>query len=106
MASSARGLSRFFVGNIPWHIGNKELNDFFVELGPVVRARVVYDKQTGGSKRFGFVTFGLNRNEILKNLENRNSLRIDGHYLVIEPIDEKVINNYTNHKKRINNTNE
>ena len=47
---------RIYVGNIPWDEDNARLEQIFSEHGKVVDARVVYDRETGRSRGFGFVT--------------------------------------------------
>ncbi|KAE9602662.1 hypothetical protein Lal_00049888 [Lupinus albus] len=48
---------RVYVGNLPWSIDNARLEQIFSEHGKVENARVVYDRETGRSRGFGFVTF-------------------------------------------------
>lgn len=47
---------RVYVGNLPWEVDNSRLEQVFSEHGKVVSARVVYDRDTGRSRGFGFVT--------------------------------------------------
>lgn len=47
---------RIYVGNLPWDVDNGRLEQVFSEHGKVVNARVVYDRETGRSRGFGFVT--------------------------------------------------
>ena len=47
---------RIYVGNLPWDTDNERLEQVFSEHGKVVEARVVYDRETGRSRGFGFVT--------------------------------------------------
>ncbi|GMJ13712.1 ARABIDOPSIS THALIANA RNA BINDING PROTEIN, APPROXIMATELY 31 KD, 31-kDa RNA binding protein [Hibiscus trionum] len=47
---------RVYVGNLPWDVDNARLEQVFSEHGKVVEARVVYDRETGRSRGFGFVT--------------------------------------------------
>ena len=47
---------RVYAGNLPWDIDNARLEELFSEHGKVVNARVVYDRDTGRSRGFGFVT--------------------------------------------------
>ena len=54
---SVRQFYRVFVGNLPWTIGNNELRAFASSFGAVQQAVVVFDKSTGLSKGYGFVTF-------------------------------------------------
>lgn len=47
---------RIYVGNLPWEVDNARLEQVFSEHGKVVNARVVYDRESGRSRGFGFVT--------------------------------------------------
>uniref|UniRef100_A0A7N0RJD6 RRM domain-containing protein n=1 Tax=Kalanchoe fedtschenkoi TaxID=63787 RepID=A0A7N0RJD6_KALFE len=47
---------RIYVGNLPWQVDDERLEQVFSEHGRVVEARVVYDRDTGRSRGFGFVT--------------------------------------------------
>lgn len=47
---------RIYVGNLPWNVDNDELEQLFSKHGGVVDARVVFDRETGRSRGFGFVT--------------------------------------------------
>ncbi|CAK9180440.1 unnamed protein product [Ilex paraguariensis] len=47
---------RIYVGNLPWQVDNARLEQVFSEYGKVIDARVLYDRETGRSRGFGFVT--------------------------------------------------
>ncbi|XP_008782883.1 30S ribosomal protein 2, chloroplastic [Phoenix dactylifera] len=47
---------RLYVGNIPRTVDNEELTKIFGEHGSVEKAEVMYDKYSGRSRRFAFVT--------------------------------------------------
>jgi nucleolin len=50
---------RLFVNNLPYSATEEELREIFEESGwEVLDARVIYDRGTGLSKRFGFVELG------------------------------------------------
>jgi len=90
MASAAARLQRIFVGNLPWTVGHNELRDFFQSYGHVISAKVVFDKDTGCSKGYGFVMFNDTTNvEALKTLEEHNRLFLEGQYLNVQPTTEK-----------------
>ena len=44
-----------YVGNLPYAVTDRELNDLFGNHGTVTSARVIIDKYSGQSKGFGFV---------------------------------------------------
>ncbi|XP_078438675.1 RNA-binding (RRM/RBD/RNP motifs) family protein [Wolffia australiana] len=52
-SASAR---RLYVGNIPRNVKDDELSSIFGEHGSVEKAEVMYDKWSGRSRRFAFVT--------------------------------------------------
>lgn len=48
--------NKLFVGNLSWEVDDVTLDSLFQEYGKVLEAKVVYDRTTGRSKGFGFVT--------------------------------------------------
>ncbi len=48
---------KLYIGNLEWSIDNKSLADFFSQIGKVVSANVIMDRDTGRSRGFGFVEF-------------------------------------------------
>ncbi|WOL16112.1 28 kDa ribonucleoprotein, chloroplastic-like [Canna indica] len=46
---------RIFVGNLPWGVDDGRLEQVFSEHGKVLESRVIYDRDTGRSRGFGFV---------------------------------------------------
>lgn len=65
-----------YVGNVPWTIGTNELRKYFAKFGPVARASIVFNKETGLSKRYGFVAFK-DENSVKSALQAENHL-LDG----------------------------
>ncbi|KAJ4793562.1 31-kDa RNA binding protein [Rhynchospora pubera] len=49
---------RVYVGNLSWGVDNSALESLFSEQGKVLDAKVIYDRETGRSRGFGFVTYG------------------------------------------------
>jgi len=46
-----------FVGNIPYEGTDEELKDIFSQAGPVLSFRMVYDRETGKPKGYGFCEY-------------------------------------------------
>jgi len=46
-----------FVGNIPYEASDDELKDIFGQAGPVLSFRLVYDRETGKPKGYGFCEY-------------------------------------------------
>lgn len=53
----ADGQHRVFIGNLSWDVNAETLNKVFSEHGEVLDAKIVYDRETGRSRGFGFITF-------------------------------------------------
>ncbi|XP_059657207.1 28 kDa ribonucleoprotein, chloroplastic-like [Cornus florida] len=65
---------RIYVGNLPWDVDNGRLEQVFSEHGKVVDARVVYDRESGRSRGFGFVTMSTEAelNDAIANLDGQS----------------------------------
>ncbi|XVE78414.1 hypothetical protein DITRI_Ditri13aG0143100 [Diplodiscus trichospermus] len=49
--------SKLFVAGLSWSVDEKSLKDAFSAFGHVSEVRIMYDKDTGRSRGFGFVHF-------------------------------------------------
>ena len=47
--------TKLYIGNLPFTVSKEDLQDLFSEVGTVVSAQVVTDRETGRSRGFGFV---------------------------------------------------
>jgi RNA recognition motif-containing protein len=47
--------TNLFVGNLPYNVTDQDLVDLFSQVGEVVSAQVIYDRETRRSRGFGFV---------------------------------------------------
>ncbi|CAA7390474.1 unnamed protein product [Spirodela intermedia] len=75
--SESDSTNRVYVGNLSWSVDDQGLQSFFSEVGSVVDARVVIDRETGRSKGFGFVTFS-STNEADSAISSFNGAELDG----------------------------
>lgn len=46
-----------FVGNIPYDVTEEQIIDIMKGVGPVVGFRLMFDRETGRSKGFGFCEY-------------------------------------------------
>jgi cold-inducible RNA-binding protein len=67
---------RIFVGNLPYGATEDQLADLFSQVGEVVSASIVTDRDTGRSRGFAFVEMEQDAAE--KAIEQFNGYEIDG----------------------------
>jgi cold-inducible RNA-binding protein len=48
-------MSKLFVGSLPYDVTEDQLHQMFAEVGQVLSAKLITDRDTGQSKGFGFV---------------------------------------------------
>lgn len=56
-SSSAAANCKLFVGGLSYTVDEKSLKDAFSSFGPVDEVKIIYDKDSGRSRGFGFVHF-------------------------------------------------
>ncbi|WJX38896.1 hypothetical protein P8452_26512 [Trifolium repens] len=56
-SSSPPSSNKLFVGGLSWSVDEKSLKDAFSSFGDVTEVRIVYDKDSGRARGFGFVIF-------------------------------------------------
>ncbi|GMY14756.1 29 kDa ribonucleoprotein A, chloroplastic-like [Fagus crenata] len=69
--------NRVHVGNLAWGVDDSALETLFSEQGKVVEARVVYDRESGRSRGFGFVTYN-SAEEVNSAIEYLNGVDLNG----------------------------
>lgn len=85
-SSIARNTYKLFVGNLPWTIGSNELATYFSRFGHVANAEVVFDKNLGLSKYYGFVMFS--QRDALNSASNQNTHVLEGRVLNVQRANE------------------
>lgn len=82
MASVGKAV-RLFVGNLPWTVSGTELRKYFSEFGHVLSANVIFDRNTGISRGYGFVLLG--NQSAFDSVRNTKTHVLEGHTLSIRP---------------------
>jgi RNA recognition motif-containing protein len=80
-------LVKLFVGNLPWSVGDAELEDVFRDLGTVQSARVITDRDTGRSRGFGFVE--IETDDVASVIQATNGREIDGRPIRVNEAEDK-----------------
>ena len=71
---------KLYVGNLPWSIGNQELEDLFSSYGTVTSANVITDRDKKRSRGFGFVELDSGGPEAI---EAMNESEVDGRKVIV-----------------------
>ena len=78
---------KLFVGNLPWSVGDAELEEVFTPLGTVSSARVITDRDTGRSRGFGFVEMDVD--DVNTVISATNGREVDGRPLRVNEAEDK-----------------
>ena len=76
---------KLYVGNLPWSIGDQELEDLFSDYS-VVSAKVIKDRNTDRSWGFGFVVLESGGEEAIEAL---NESEVEGRQLKVNEAKPK-----------------
>ncbi|XP_006816057.1 cleavage stimulation factor subunit 2-like [Saccoglossus kowalevskii] len=82
-AATDRSLRSVFVGNIPYEATEEQLKDIFSEVGPVVSFRLVYDRETGKPKGYGFCEYK-DQETALSAMRNLSGYELNGRQLRVD----------------------
>ncbi|KAK1308745.1 hypothetical protein QJS10_CPA09g02069 [Acorus calamus] len=69
--------NRLYVGNLSWGVDDEALQTLFNEQGKVLDCKVVYDRETGRSRGFGFVTYSSSE-EVNNAISSLDGAELDG----------------------------
>ena len=73
---------KLFVGQLPWAITNDKLKEIFSQVGGVLDAVVIMNRETGQSRGFGFVEMSTEE-EAQNAIKNLNGSDVDGRKIVV-----------------------
>ncbi|EEB16852.1 A-kinase anchor protein, putative [Pediculus humanus corporis] len=78
-----RSMRSVFVGNIPFDLTEEKLKEIFSEVGPVLSFKLVYDRENGKPKGYGFCEYKdiETANSAMRNL---NGFEIGGRVLKVD----------------------
>lgn len=71
------------VGNIPYDATEEKLKDIFSAVGPVVSFRLVYDRETGKPKGYGFCEYR-DQETAMSAMRNLNGTELNGRTLRVD----------------------
>lgn len=73
---------RLFIGNLPYSVDDRQLEEIFSKAGKVESAAVITQRETGRSKGFGFVEMAT-AEEAKAAIEQLNDSEVDGRKIVV-----------------------
>lgn len=85
---SSDGDNRVHVGNLAWGVDNLALESLFGEQGQVLEAKVIYDRESGRSRGFGFVTFS-SADEVDSAIRTLDGADLNGRAIRVSPADSR-----------------
>jgi RNA recognition motif-containing protein len=74
--------TKLFVGGLSWNLKDEDLKTAFAEMGEVVEAVIIMDRDTNKSKGFGFVTMKT-AEEAQKAIAELNGKELDGKSITV-----------------------
>lgn len=74
--------NKLYVGNLSFRVTNEDLHDYFAAAGTVESANVVFDRETGRSRGFGFVEMA-SEDEANAAIAQFNGQEYDGRNMVV-----------------------
>ncbi|XP_074276205.1 RNA-binding protein CP29B, chloroplastic-like [Silene latifolia] len=80
--------NRLHVSNLSWEVDDSSLKQLFSEKGNVVEAKVIYDRDSGRSRGFGFVTYG-SAEEVNSAIESLDGVDFNGRSIRVTVAESK-----------------
>ncbi|KAG6771885.1 hypothetical protein NC652_016545 [Populus alba x Populus x berolinensis] len=80
--------NRVYVGNLSWNVDDSALESLFREKGKVMDAKVIYDRDSGRSKGFGFVSYS-SAEEVEDAVDSLNGAELDGRAIRVSVAEAK-----------------
>ena len=74
--------NKLYVGNLSFRVTSEDLQEYFTAAGAVESANVVFDRETGRSRGFGFVEMGT-EDDANNAIAQFNGQEYDGRNMVV-----------------------
>lgn len=74
--------TKLFVGSLPYSTTDGELEELFANVGTVVSAKVIFDRESNRSKGFGFVEMSSD-DEAKAAIDKLNGTELGGRNLIV-----------------------
>jgi len=81
-------VKKLYVGNLSYNTTEDVLKNLFSEFGTVTSAKIIFDRETGNSKGFGFIEMGSNE-EASAAIAGTNGREFEGRQLRVNEAMDK-----------------
>ena len=81
-------VKKLYVGNLSYNTTEDVLKNLFSEFGTVTSAKIIFDRETGNSKGFGFIEMGSNE-EANAAIAGTNGREFEGRQLRVNEAMDK-----------------
>ncbi|XP_015783195.1 glycine-rich RNA-binding protein 10 [Tetranychus urticae] len=78
---------RCMVTNISWSVGRAQLREYFSRFGPLHEVSIKFNKETGLSEKYGFITFS-DKQSFVSAANYPNDHFLEGSLMRIKPARE------------------
>ena len=72
-----------FIANLNFKVQSEKLQEIFEEYGEVSSAKIIFDRETGRSKGYGFVEMP-NDEQANRAIEDLNGVEIEGKTIIVK----------------------
>jgi hypothetical protein len=79
---------KLYVGNLSYNTSEDSLRNLFAEFGNVASAKIIFDRETGNSKGFGFIEMGSDE-EASAAITGTNGREFEGRQLRVNEAMDK-----------------
>ena len=79
---------KLYVGNLSYNTSEDALRNCFAGFGTVASAKIIFDRETGNSKGFGFIEMGTDE-EASAAIAGTNGIELDGRQLRVNEAMDK-----------------
>ncbi|MCL2126737.1 MAG: RNA-binding protein [Treponema sp.] len=79
---------KLYVGNLSYSTTEDSLRNYFASFGNVVSAKIIFDRETGNSKGFGFIEMGAD-DEASAAIAGTNGTEFEGRQIRVNEAMDK-----------------